>query len=1238
MSKKQLKQSSENVVEQPKVAKKGAKTVEETFKVKTDQEHALSEPDMYVGSLEPDDVNLWLLNDLTKKCEYKTVTVPLALYKIFDEIMVNTRDHTIRDKTCKNIKVTIDEETGRITVWNDGQGIPVQIHAELKKYVPHIIFGLFRSSSNYDTKGKTVGGKNGYGAKLTNLFSKEFTVETVDSDSKKFFSQTYKNNMFEVGEPLVQPSKAKSYTMISFIPDFPRFKCKKLTKDTIALFKRRVYDIAACTNVNVYLNDEIIKIKEFQDYINMYYNEPPEHLVYGTFGDRWKVAVVFNQEEKIDQVSFVNGISTFNGGTHVAYIAEQICKFVIDEVVKKNKGLIVKPEQVKQHITLFLDSVIEDPQFGSQSKDKLVTPKSKFGSKCELTQAFFAKLKKTGIIDAVADLARFKQDASLKKTDGKKNGGVNHIEKLDDAKWAGTAKSSQTLLILTEGDSAKAFALAGLEVIGNLKYGVFPLKGKILNVKSATPDQLANNAEFVCLKTILGLKQGVKYTSTKELRYGGILILTDQDADGSHIKGLLINLIHTFWPSLLMETDYIKTLRTPLLKAFKQSDKQKKNGITFYSMSEYKTWVDRELKGDTSKWNIKYYKGLGTSTDKEAMESFIDFDDKIITFVCDEDEEKDNDDELVFSETMAEVMKNGLSKTSNDAIMLAFGKEKKTKAKKDGDDNEGRYADKRKKWLKQYDPNNILEYETNQVTYGEFIHKELIHFSNADVIRSIPSIVDGFKPSLRKVFYAALERGEKAPEIKVSQFAGYVSQITEYHHGEASLMQCIIGMAQNFIGSNNINTLMPNGNFGYRKMLGKEHASPRYIFTALNDLMMKIFRPEDRKILDYLIEDNTKIEPIYFVPIFPMVLVNGASGIGTGYSTDIPKYNPKDIVETLINMIDEKHCNQILPWYRGFTGTIEPIMDKKNKTISSLDFVMKGRYEIIDETTVHVSEIPINFALDDYKAYLMSVTIIDKNEKAPEPKKTKQVKKAKKSKDDEKKEKEKDLEKRKLESFDMKPYNNIVDVTLKFKPTELQKLEQSDGLEKFLKISTTFKLTNMHLYNAEHKIVKYFSPMDIISDFYDIRYEYYEKRKEYMIKSLENDLMVLKYRVKYINDILNKTIIVERQKKDVVLARLEELKYPKLNLNIDTTTTPSYDYLSSMLIFSLTYEKIDELNANKAKKEEELERYRNTPIEKIWKDELNEFLVEYEKWYEEMKKVDVAKPKKTRAIKTASKK
>ena len=563
------------------------------------------------------------------------------------------------------------------------------------------------------------------------------------------------------------------------------------------------------------------------------------------------------------------------------YVANAIIKkiqtYMSTKGVKRKK-MDLKPAHIKENIFVFVRCTIENPAFDSQIKEYLTTPSTKFGSKCEVSDKFVEKLIKTSLIDRAMKLSDFKDTIGLSKISGKKTTSIRGIDKLDDANKAGTAESLKCTLILTEGDSAKALAISGLSVVGRDYFGVFPLRGKILNVRDILLKRVSDNTEISNLVKIMGLKFDSKKNKSKEetlkdLRYGKIMIFTDADVDGSHIKGLLMNLISIFWPELLEIPGFIISLATPILKV-----KKGKEVKEFYTMTEFNTWKD--MIDNLKAWDIKYYKGLGTSTSEEAKGYFTNFDNKSIAYIMNDPKD------LKDSEDLDDAFNKDLSK---DKIELAFDKKR---------------AEDRKVWLKSYDKDNIIEQTQKKVFYHEFIDKELIHFSDYDCKRSIPCLCDGLKPSLRKIIYSCFKRNLKK-ELKVVQLAGYISENSAYHHGEQSLYESIIGLAQDYVGSNNIELLEPKGQFGSRLAGGHDSASPRYIFTNLSELTFHIYNPLDNPLLEYNEDDGMKIEPNWFIPILPLILINGTEGIGTGFSTKVPPHDPELIVKNLINMMDD---------------------------------------------------------------------------------------------------------------------------------------------------------------------------------------------------------------------------------------------------------------------------------------------------------------------------------------------
>jgi DNA topoisomerase-2 len=826
-----------------------------------------------------------------------------------------------------------------------------------------------------------------------------------------------------------------------------------------------------------------------------------------------------------------------------------------------------------------------NPSFDSQTKETLTLKSSSFGSTCELSDKFLKEVIKTRVVEHVVNFAKTREDLKLMKNlnaGGKKANRLFGIPKLEDANKAGTRDSQDCTLILTEGDSAKSLAMAGIEVVGRDQFGVFPLKGKLLNVRDATNNQILGNEEIQNLFKIIGLQLGKVYSTNKELRYGSIMIMTDQDTDGSHIKGLIINFIHHFWPSLVKLNGFLKEFITPIIKATKGNSVK-----SFYTIPEYKAWVDSQ--GPSVKqWKIKYYKGLGTSTTKEAKEYFKAFDSSRITF----DYQNKDDDEC---------------------IDLVF--------------NNKRAAD-RKKWLSDFDYRNALQdHNYQQIRYKDFINKEFILFSIANNERSIPSVCDGLKPSERKILFSCFKRKLK-DEIKVAQLAGYVAEHSAYHHGEVSLCKTIVAMAQNFVGSNNINLLMPNGMFGTRNQGGDDSASSRYIFTCLNKVSRHLFNEYDDHLMSNIIEEGQKIEPNWYLPIIPMILVNGADGIGTGWSTCIPCFNPREIIKNLIQKMKGGSFFELKPWYKGFTGNIEKMENG--------GYYITGKYELNDdEKTIIITELPIKKWTKDYKNFLeksMGIVTKSKKDKKDETKKKKKKK--------EEKEKEDEEAGKKIFVEDIKEYHksNRVHFEVKLTPDVYDEIKDSEAkIIKKMKLSTTIQITNLVCFDHDKKLRRYLNVEEMLNEYYEIRLVHFEMRKEHMLRIIARDLEILDNKVRFILAVINEEIIIRKaKKKDLILILYREKFTPMSKLNDmqkkvtkdeeveieiknnedetedgdENTVVPAkeYDYLLGLPLWSLTYERVQDLQNQKQIKEDELKKLKATPVIDLWISDLERFL------------------------------
>uniref|UniRef100_A0A8C1K2T9 DNA topoisomerase 2 n=1 Tax=Cyprinus carpio TaxID=7962 RepID=A0A8C1K2T9_CYPCA len=1114
-------------------------SVERIYQKKTQLEHILLRPDTYIGSVEPVTQQMWVFDEEIGM-NLREITFVPGLYKIFDEILVNAADNKQRDKNMSTIKINIDPESNTISVWNNGKGIPVVEHKDEKMFVPALIFGHLLTSSNYnDNEKKVTGGRNGYGAKLCNIFSTKFTVETACKEYKRSFKQTWQDNMGKTSEAKIKFFDGEDYTCVMFQPDLAKFKMEKLDKDIVALLTRRAYDVAgSCRGVKVMLNGKKLPVNGFRSYVDLYVRDKLDEtgvalkVVNETVNERWEVCLTMS-EKGFQQISFVNSIATTKGGRHVDYVVDQIVAKLIEVVKKKNKAGSSTHSydkiSVKNHVWVFVNALIENPTFDSQTKENMTLQTKSFGSKCVLSEKFVRAATNCGIVESILNWVKFKAQTQLnKKCSSVKHSKIKGIPKLDDANDAGGKHSSECTLILTEGDSAKSLAVSGLGVIGRDRYGVFPLRGKMLNVREATHKQIMENAEINNIIKIVGLQYKKSYDdpdSLKSLRYGKIMIMTDQDQDGSHIKGLLINFFHHNWPSLLKHT-FLEEFITPIVKANKN-----KQEVSFYSIPEFEEWKKHTENYKT--WHIKYYKGLGTSTSKEAKEYFADMERHRIMFKY-----------------------NG---TEDDAaITLAFSK-KKTDDRKEWLTNF--MEDRRQRRMHGLPEQFLYGTSTRHLSYNDFINKELILFSNSDNERSIPSLVDGLKPGQRKVLFTCMKRNDKR-EVKVAQLAGSVAEMSAYHHGEVSLMMTIVNLAQNFVGSNNINILQPLGQFGTRINGGKDAASPRYIFTMLSPLAKLLFPAVDSSLLKFLYDDNQKVEPEWYIPIIPMVLVNGAEGIGTGWACKIPNYDPREIVNNINRMLNHQDPLPMLPSYKNFKGAIHELGQNQ--------YLVSGEVSVLDKNTVEITELPVRTWTQAYKESVLE-PMLQGTDKTPPL------------------------------INDYKEYHT--DTTVKFvvRMTE-EKLAQAEaaGLHKVFKLQSSLTCNSMVLFDHMGCLKRYESVQDILKEFFELRLHYYKLRKDWLVGSLGAEAAKLSNQARFVLEKIEGKISIENKSKRDLIRMLVQKGYESdpvaawnkaqekvceetlmtdtvFSVDSGSSSGPNFNYILNMPLWCLTKEKVQEL-------------------------------------------------------------
>ena len=875
------------------IQRKKSKT--QKFRALTDVEHVLLRSETYGGSKTNEN---WTVNVAGSATSMQIVPM---LYKVFDEAVTNAADCAARGNNTKEIRIEVDQSNGIIFVYNDGKTVPITKHAEKdplsgkRIYTPELVFFRMRAGQNFDdTTVRHEGGRNGIGIKLLSIFSKESTV--ICHDAKRgLYRQTYFNNMTKAGpvEILSTVATSPSYTSIRAVLDLERFIVdgKPLTSipdDVYMLMQRRAFDIAACCNgVDVSFNGKSINVTSFDAYAQIQLRVAPLFI---SVKKTWSVAVALTttSAEISKNVSFVNNVWTREDGTHVDHIKDEIYKILFDSPAVKKLGL--KKSDIDKQLRFVVKCYIGNPTFNNQMKERMTLPVKRFDSKFVISGTVKKLLTSGLLLDRLRQVKEEKDGKLLKRQDGKKTRRMTMVN-LTPAKKAGTAQSSKCTIILTEGLSASALAHAGLSIVKNDYYGVYALKGKILNGEKASQKQWMANVVIQNVIKILGLKHGSKYTSVKDLNYGHVLIMADQDIDGFHIRGLVKAIFSSHWPELLNIPGFVRVMKTPLVKFFHRKQLVKE----FFDEPSAEAYAKQN-----PHMKRKYYKGLGTSTSAEAKEYFR------------------NLDRYVFD-------------VSGECTILkrAFG------------DNTA--------FRKEL---SALVPEVNEgKTLRDFVYGALSMYIRADNVRKIPSAEDGFKISQRKVVYTLLKKNYST-EQKVAQLSGIVANFSHYHSGEDNLSKVIINMAQTFPGSNNLPLLKDAGQFGTLHHGGKDHAAARYVYTELKEYVRKIFRPEDMSVLTYAVVDGHEVEPEWFMPIIAWILVNGICGLGTAWVSNIPQHNPLDLIAITKARLSGVKKPPPFPWTANHLGRYG--RTPEGKLANVVEYQMDGTTMTVNELPVGV--------------------------------------------------------------------------------------------------------------------------------------------------------------------------------------------------------------------------------------------------------------------------------------------
>lgn len=1036
----------------------------------------------------------------------------------------------------------------------------------------------------------------------TNVLAKVFEIELFNPEYKAIYRQRWTENMSQK-EPAVW-DKTKShfptgkgkggYTLVRFKPDYERFGYPNgLDDDMMSVLEKSIYDyamIAALNDVSTIYNGVVIPISNLKDYVSLYYDKLPEELLQLTSEDcsvivAPKADTLFKGD--LMHVAFINGIITAKGGVHVDAWDEAIFRPIVQKlngetkkkkddgkkkVAKKKKSEEKKRptidiSHVRKYFSLFIVAEANNPRFTGQNKDIFNSPPIH----TKVKKSDISKLMQWSFVDRIEESIKLKEFSALKDA-GKKKRNYLNIPNLDDANNAGNSKlGKECILCLTEGDSAASYVAVGMQFgiegkIGQDYLGILPLRGKCLNVRKAAITKILKNKEVMGIIRALGLEYGVDYSdpaNRNKLRYGKLYAVADSDTDGGHVTGLIINLFDTLFPSLLKTGSFLHFLRVPIVKIHM---KQETLAFLFYGASQQYISTHQI---PNSKKAIKYFKGLGTFKPNEIGDDFGRYPVALL-----------------------------LDEKSQNLLSRVFGK----------DD-----ADFRKQWLLEYQ-DKILErktpdFEVEQLSIGKFLDDEMRLYSIDSCIRAIPCIIDGFKESTRKIVASAFTRplNYNGDELKVVQLAGYVAETMGYHHGEQNIPDTIIGLAQSFPGTNNIPLFVAAGNFGSRQgggpnlSVGDDAAQPRYIFTKLEMLTRYIFREEDEIFLPDRIQDGEVVEKQYYMPIIPMLLVNGTSGIGTAHSTNVPQYNPLDLMKWIEVWLDNKgkvkteakgltfyETPTLCPYYRGFTGKIE-VDGQHIKT-----------YGIMEQTSKHtwtITELPLG---------RLNVSIKNYCEKL-----------------------KKMREEQKIKSFtSQKPTLNKPYFTV---------TADEDGIIPNLqnmKLVDSLTTTNMVLFDEKGKLMKFSSIEEIMEYYCARRYAFYTIRIEGMLANLRVDLKWIVNKLRFIQLVHNKKLSISNREESELEDELDDLKFDrktdsrkskskkeeKSEEKKEEETSGTFDYLLSMQIkclniASVAYKKLEK---EKAQFEEQIRELENTTVEKLWKSEMGELKTAHAKWEKRM--------------------
>ncbi len=1186
------------------------------------------EPDVYLGNIDRDPREVTALNfeDVNNPVFMPlSIDFPAGCERLFLEILYNATDNVIESRTRNHPigRIDISATLTTIKLRNGGIPIPIQINTAENKWVPEMIFGTLLTSGQYNKTERTGSGKNGYGAKLTNIFSKYFRVTIGNPYDKKSYEQKWENNMTVCHPPIITDGySGEPFVEVEFEMDFPRFGFVSYSNEVLAMYAAHAAEVSFTLSVPISFNGvelsvpDILAFKKLTGFSTENYIVHYEYPV-GTEvkdkklpnGTRVQIPVnptieplvklcIIDTPDAGTFWSYANTANTKEGGVHVDVVydgLDAITDMLNNSIKGKKEDKLTRKQalnkgDLKRHLTIIVCcNGLINPRFTSNEKVKLTAPKPHI----KLDEKIF-KIMDEQKWDM---LARLYADLEAKLNRDVKGNGKRKFLTFDGyepAYYAGKkGESNKCVLYEVEGKSAMGYAHSMKSEMTEHQrdyVGIFAQMGKPMNVMTAKLLTLMNSKKIRRFVEAIGLEEGLDYTidaNFNRLNYGYLALLNDADVDGKHITALVLNIIYCRYRSLLRRP-FVLIVRTPIIRIKKGTQSYK-----FYSYVEYDRFMLQHP--ECKNWDTKYYKGLATTNKKDVAEETQN--PKVGYFLYDD--------------------------LADEAIKLAFSKEK------------GK-TDERKKWIADHKLLDGIE-EFKELPISQFLNFELVQHAVYNMERSIPSFADGLKPSQRKIIFGAFNEwkagtGTSTKQMKTNHLSSHVSKVSNYHHGEASLIDTINRMILDYPGTNNMKYFVPEGQFGTRNMAGDDAGEARYTFTYPDWWFPYIFRKEDLALLKPIFEEGYEWEPQFYLTVIPLFMANGGLGIGTGSSTFIPDFNPVDICMGLKKLLSGISLGSelLIPWYRGFKGKIElkkreptaattstivpppgsvngfgesialesEIDDMSNsmepeepkehqikeviglesiqtdadgdvlseietvKKKGGLKMVTTGCFEFVGKD-IKVTEIPIGKSFKQYDEFLESL------------KENKTIKDYKKScKDNE-------------ALYYIKGFND--DVTF-----------DSLGLVK------AFSLTNMVLLDTDKHPVKFTDPNHLLTEWFKFRLPYYTSRKASLLKAKVDEINDKTMKIKFIQavldgyengPILGRNVVFMKRNKADAIQQMVALGIPDKYLE-----TKSYNY---------TLDDIKKLEDKINKLYSEHQQIEKTTPEQLWMIDIDEFLAVY---------------------------